>query len=222
MVILCNLSQSIFIIKTSVFLAGCLEKSDIFVQWGYTRRFIVCILFLCRYFKAMHWSAIGLLTKSATFSCTWFHINSVIPQCNGEYGQWMTTQNVRKKILHALHFKQIMLIKYFSSYIKKCQTGTYFLIECTSVDKGGGGAGGQRPPSNNAFSEFCRYIWKFVGTCKPTSMPFVPTKYLKYQLNFERNNSFRMWKCNFFRSLVPLARIYIDCLNVSVLPAYCR
>ena len=40
---------------------------------------------------------------------------------------------------------------------------------------------------------FCRYIWKFVGTCKPTSMSFctdkvseVPTK------NIERNSSFRM------------------------------
>ena len=28
----------------------------------------------------------------------------------------------------------------------------------TSVARGGGGG-------NNAFSEFCRYIWKFVGTC---------------------------------------------------------
>ena len=48
------------------------------------------------------------------------------------------------------------------------------------------------PPPNNAFSEFCRYIWKFVATCKPTSMSFVPTKYLKYQQNIERNSSFRM------------------------------
>ena len=38
----------------------------------------------------------------------------------------MTTQNVRQKILHALNFKQTSLIKYFLSYIKKCQTGTYF------------------------------------------------------------------------------------------------
>ena len=38
----------------------------------------------------------------------------------------MTTQNVRKKILHALHFEWTILIKYFTSYIKKCQTGTYF------------------------------------------------------------------------------------------------
>ena len=38
----------------------------------------------------------------------------------------MTTQNLRKKITHVLHFKWTILIKYFSSYIKKCQTGTYF------------------------------------------------------------------------------------------------
>ena len=37
----------------------------------------------------------------------------------------MTTQNVRKKIPHALHFKLTLLINYFTSYIKKCQTGTY-------------------------------------------------------------------------------------------------
>ena len=30
--------------------------------------------------------------------------------------QRMTTQNVRKKIVHVLHFKCIILIKYFSSY----------------------------------------------------------------------------------------------------------
>ena len=29
------------------------------------------------------------------------------------------------------------------------------------------------------------YILKFVGTCKPTIMSFVPTKYLKYQQNIE-------------------------------------
>ena len=42
----------------------------------------------------------------------------------------------------------------------------------TSVARGGGGPA--PPPPNNAFSEFCRYIWKSVGTCKPTSMSFVP------------------------------------------------
>ena len=59
----------------------------------------------------------------------------------------------------------------------------------TSVARGRGGGGG-----NNGFSEFCRYIWKFVATCKPTSMSFVPTKYLKYQQKIERNSSFRLWK----------------------------
>ena len=48
------------------------------------------------------------------------------------------------------------------------------------------------PPQIMFFSEFCRYIWKFVATCKPTSMSFVPTKYLKYQQNIERNSSFRI------------------------------
>ena len=46
----------------------------------------------------------------------------------------------------------------------------------------GDGAGEQLPPPpHNAFSEFCRtvYIWKFVDTCKPTCMSFVPTKYWK-------------------------------------------
>ena len=66
-------------------------------------------------------------------------------------------------------------------------------LPAISVAGGGGGAGRQSPPPpNNAFSEFCRYIWKFVATCKPTSMSFVPTKYLKYQQNMERNSSFRM------------------------------
>ena len=40
----------------------------------------------------------------------------------------MTTRNVRKKILHALHFKLKKLIKYFTSHINKCQT--YFWVEC--------------------------------------------------------------------------------------------
>ena len=63
----------------------------------------------------------------------------------------------------------------------------------TSVARGGGRGGGGNcppPPPNNAFSEFCRYIWKSVGTCKPTSMSFLPTKFLKYQQNIERNSSF--------------------------------
>ena len=66
------------------------------------------------------------IDKSTIFFLAPDFINSLISQHNGEYGQWMTTQNVRKKILHALHFKLTLLIKYFSSYIKKCQKGTYF------------------------------------------------------------------------------------------------
>ena len=73
-------------------------------------------------------------------------------------------------------------------------------LHYTSVARGGGGGGNFPPPPHNAFSEFCRYIWKFVGTCKPTSMPFVPTKYLMYPQNIERNSSFRIWKCKKFLS----------------------
>ena len=62
----------------------------------------------------------------------------------------------------------------------------------TSVARGGGGGGGA-PPPNNAFSEFCRYIWKFVAVhleicwyvladkhiiCTD-KISFVPTKYWK-------------------------------------------
>ena len=57
---------------------------------------------------------------------------------------------------------------------------------------GGGGGGGGAIAPNNAFSEYCRYIWKFVRTCQPTSMSFVPIKYQKYQQNIEINGRFRM------------------------------
>ena len=47
---------------------------------------------------------------------------------------------------------------------KKCRKlSTMYLPRSTSVARGGGGGG--RGPPNNALSEFCRYIWKFVGTC---------------------------------------------------------
>ena len=104
---------------------GAWKRVALLFNWA-TRHSIVCILLLCWYFNAMHWSAIGLLTKSATFFLAPNFINSVISQYNGKYGQWITTQNVCKKILHALHFKWTILIKYFSRYIRKCQTGTYF------------------------------------------------------------------------------------------------
>ena len=116
----------IFIIKTSLLLSRVLGKKVALLFNAATRRSIVCMLFLCRYFNVMHWSAIGLLTKSAFFLLASEFINSVISQYSGGYRQWITTQNLRKKILHALHFKWTILIKYFSSYIKKCQTGTYF------------------------------------------------------------------------------------------------
>ena len=45
---------------------------------------------------------IGLSTdKKCNFFLAPDFINSVISQYNGEYEEWMTTQNVRKKILHA-------------------------------------------------------------------------------------------------------------------------
>ena len=54
----------------------------------------------------------------------------MISQYSGGYGHWITTQNVRKKILHALHFKWTIFITYFSRYIKKCQQELPFLVEC--------------------------------------------------------------------------------------------
>ena len=96
----------IFIIKTSVLLTRMLGKCGTFRQQGTS--LCVCHV-LCWY-----WQRCNFL------SCTWFH------RTIGEYGQWITTQYVCKKILHVLHFKWIISIKYFLSYVKKCQTGTYF------------------------------------------------------------------------------------------------
>ena len=45
-----------------------------------------------------------------------------------------------------------------------------------SVARGWGVGAAIAPPPNNASSELCRYVWKFVGTSKPTSMSFVPDK----------------------------------------------
>ena len=39
---------------------------------------------------------------------------------------WTTTQNMRKKIMHALRLKWTISIKYFMSCITKCKTGTNF------------------------------------------------------------------------------------------------
>ena len=66
-----------------------------------------------------------------------------------------------------------------------------------------GGGGGRVPPSN--ISGGGDRPPSFVGTCKPTSMSFVPTKYLKYQQNILKE---------IYSSL------YIDFLNVSVLSVY--
>ena len=85
----------------------------------------------------------------------------------------------------------------------------------TSVAGGGGGGRGAIAHPHNAFSEFCRYIWKSVGTCKSTSMSFVPTKFLKYQQNIERNSSFLMWKYYFFGSLAPSLATSISSMLVS-------
>ena len=105
---------------------GAWKKVALLFNGASTRRSIVCMLFLCRCFNVRHWSAIGLLTKSAFFFLGPAFINSVFSQYKGVYVQWITTQNVRKKIRHAMHSKWKILIKYFSSYIKKYQTDTYF------------------------------------------------------------------------------------------------
>ena len=64
----------------------------------------------------------------------------------------------------------------FASSHKMCHNSYLMYHINTSVAREGPGGGGGGP--NNAISEFCRYIWQFVGTCKPASMSFVPTKYL--------------------------------------------
>ena len=66
---------------------------------------------------------------------------------------------------------------------------------------------------------FCRYIWKFVGTCKPTSMSFVPTKYLKYQRSFRMRKFSKLARsaCSHnIYSTIPnvLKWNWIDCMDV--------
>ena len=124
---------------------------------------------------------------------------------------------------YSIIFIHLFSLTFGSPHVKlKCRivfTFRYFwfnvstlLFNCytltISVARGGGG-GHLPPPPNNAFSEFCRYIWKFVGTYKPTSMSFVPTKYLKYQQNIERNSSFRNVKMRKFSKLARSARSHI-------------
>ena len=116
----------IFIIKTSILLSMVPVKKWHFCSIGYQALHCVHAVFVPIFQCHALNRHIGLLTKSTTFCFALDLINSVISQYSGEYGQWITTQNVRKKILHTLHFKLTILIQYFSSYIKKCQTGTYF------------------------------------------------------------------------------------------------
>ena len=123
-----SLQFVIFIIKTSVLLSRVLGKKVALLFNG-AMQALHCVhnfVFVsARYFNVMHWSAIGLLTKSATFfSCTWFH-----KFCDFTVKWWVwtvnNTQNVHKKILHALLLNEQVWLN-FLSYIKQCQTGTYF------------------------------------------------------------------------------------------------
>ena len=69
-IILCN--WTLFLESKFQFCwAGCLEKVALLFN-GATRRSIVCMLFLCRYFNVMHWIVIGLFFLAPDF------INSVI------------------------------------------------------------------------------------------------------------------------------------------------
>ena len=108
------------------------------------------------------WSAcIAPLNKSATFFQAPYSKKLMFWYENNDKFHKMTTQSVRKKILHALPFKWTILIKYFMSYIKKCQTGTYFfgwvyILYCAIIEpllwkivfgkKVVGGPARRRPP----------------------------------------------------------------------------
>ena len=73
------------------------------------------------------------------------------------------------------------------------------------------------PPPHNYFSEYCRYIWKFGGTCQTTIMSFIPTNYLKCQQNMKE---IAVFECE--NAKIVQARSFIDFLNVSVLSVYFR
>ena len=86
----------IFIIKTSVLLSRVLETSGIFVQWGgYTGApFIVCMLFLSRYFQCHALKRHRPVDKK----CNFFFlapdfINSVISQHSGKYAWTMNNHS---------------------------------------------------------------------------------------------------------------------------------
>ena len=64
----------------------------------------------------------------------------------------MTTQIVHNKIVFMLIFEWTNPMKYFLSYIKKCQTGTYFIgwvynIQQRNCTNEAGGLAGQCPRS---------------------------------------------------------------------------
>ena len=89
-----SLQFKIFIIKTSVLLKTVLGKKWHFSSMGWQITSL-CICCLCGYY-IMHWSAIGLLGTFFLAPCfifVWFHGKI------GEYtGEWITTQNVCKRI----------------------------------------------------------------------------------------------------------------------------
>ena len=109
-----------------------MEKSGTFLQWGDKALHCVYAVFVL-VFKCHALKRHRAIEKK--IPCTWFHklCDLTVQMVSMDYSEPnITSQNVRKKILHVLHFKRIISMKYFSSYIKKCQAGTYFFL-------GGGG-----------------------------------------------------------------------------------
>ena len=94
-----------------------------------------CMTLKYRHKNSMHTMErlVAPLNKSATFSKHPAQQNWCFDYENNDKLHRMNTQNVRKKILHALHFKWTILIKYFSSYIKSVRRELTFLVECISV-----------------------------------------------------------------------------------------
>ena len=84
-----------------VFLAW--KKVALFVQLGYKAFHCVHTVFV-PVFQCHALKRHRPIDKKFFFLAPEF-INSMISQYNGEYGLSLTTQNVCKKIMHALHFK---------------------------------------------------------------------------------------------------------------------
>ena len=101
-----------------------------------------------------------------------------------------------KRILYAIMHTTFHSVPCFLEIIdRKCCI--LFGPPCISVARGGGGGEGRGP--NNAFSEFCRYIWKFVGTFGDLSVHVSRQACHLYRQsiwstnkNIERNSSLRM------------------------------